>query len=118
MGTRRLACGWLLVAALAAGPTRAPPPAARARTPVPDADVPGVFRILGPHSYGGPDARFGAPRSGHTHQGQDVMAAEGTPLVAPRPGTVIHRAYQAHGAGYYLVIHGDAPDHGPGYGVM
>jgi murein DD-endopeptidase MepM/ murein hydrolase activator NlpD len=67
----------------------------------------GVFPVQGPYDLGGADARFGARRSGHIHQGQDVMAAQGTPVVSPRAGTVIWRAYQAAGAGYYLVVHGD-----------
>jgi hypothetical protein len=66
----------------------------------------GLFPVQGPHNYGGDDARFGAARDGHTHQGQDVLAAEGTPVVTPLAGTVIHKAYQAGGAGYYLVVHG------------
>src|SRR2546421_780525 len=64
-----------------------------------------VFPIAGVHSFGGADARFGARRSGHTHQGQDVMAAEGTPLVAPHAATVRFVSYQAGGAGYYVVLH-------------
>lgn len=68
--------------------------------------VPGRFPILGPHGFGGADARFGAGRPGHIHQGQDVTAAEGTPLVSPVAGTVYWRAYQAGGAGHYLVIRG------------
>ena len=36
----------------------------------------------------GERARFGAGRSGHTHQGQDVMADCGLPLVAARGGRV------------------------------
>jgi murein DD-endopeptidase MepM/ murein hydrolase activator NlpD len=64
-----------------------------------------VFPVRGTWSFGGPDARFGAVRSGHTHQGQDVMAAEGTPVVAPLAGTISWRAYQAAGAGYYVVLH-------------
>ena len=32
------------------------------------------------------DARFGAERDGHVHQGQDITAAEGTPVVAPARG--------------------------------
>ena len=55
-------------------------------------------------------ARFGAPRTGHIHQGQDVAAAEGTPLVAPKAGTIHWRAYQAGGAGYYLVLDADGED--------
>jgi murein DD-endopeptidase MepM/ murein hydrolase activator NlpD len=64
------------------------------------------FPVVGAHSFGGPDARFGAPRSGHIHQGQDVVAAQGTPLVAVRGGIVTAVAYQAAGAGYYVVISG------------
>jgi murein DD-endopeptidase MepM/ murein hydrolase activator NlpD len=65
------------------------------------------FPVAGPHNFGGPDARFGAQRNGHTHQGQDIMAAEGTPVVAPRAGRIIWVAYQAGGAGYYVVLAGD-----------
>jgi murein DD-endopeptidase MepM/ murein hydrolase activator NlpD len=64
------------------------------------------FPLDGAHGFGGPDARFGAPRPGHTHQGQDITAAEGTPVVAPRAGLITWRAYQAEGAGYYLVLAG------------
>ena len=66
----------------------------------------GIFPVQGPHNYGGDGARFGAARDGHTHEGQDLMAAEGTPVVTPVAGTVIHKAYQAGGAGYYLIVHG------------
>jgi murein DD-endopeptidase MepM/ murein hydrolase activator NlpD len=65
-----------------------------------------VFPVRGPHSYGSSGSRFGAPRSGHTHQGQDVAAAEGTKLVAAHEGRVAYKQYQAGGAGHYLVIHG------------
>jgi murein DD-endopeptidase MepM/ murein hydrolase activator NlpD len=63
------------------------------------------FPILGPHDYGGPDNRFGAPRAGHTHEGQDVLAACGTPLVAARGGEVRYAGYEG-AAGNYLVING------------
>lgn len=69
-----------------------------------------VFPLRGSFSYGGAGARFGAPRSGHIHQGQDLLAAEGTPVVAPRGGTVTYVAYQATGAGYYVVLSGDGED--------
>ncbi|MFL5898063.1 MAG: peptidoglycan DD-metalloendopeptidase family protein [Solirubrobacterales bacterium] len=64
-----------------------------------------AFPILGAHEYGMGAGRFGAARSGHTHQGQDVMAACGTPLVAARGGTVQYAGYEGN-AGNYLVIDG------------
>jgi murein DD-endopeptidase MepM/ murein hydrolase activator NlpD len=65
-----------------------------------------VFPVPGTHNFGGAEAQFGAPRSGHSHQGQDVFAACGERLVAAQAGNVSVRAYQAAGAGYYLVIDG------------
>jgi murein DD-endopeptidase MepM/ murein hydrolase activator NlpD len=62
------------------------------------------FPVLGEHSFGDGDARFGARRPGHRHQGQDITAAEGTPVVAPRGGVIAWRSFQARGAGYYLVL--------------
>ncbi len=67
-----------------------------------------VFPIKGVHTFGGASARFGAPRNGHTHQGQDVFATCGTPLVASEGGTVRVKQYQASGAGHYIVIRGAA----------
>jgi murein DD-endopeptidase MepM/ murein hydrolase activator NlpD len=64
-----------------------------------------AFPILGNHEYGMSAGRFGAGRSGHTHQGQDVMAACGTPLVAARGGKVQYSGYQG-AAGNYIVIDG------------
>ena len=63
--------------------------------------------MQGAYSFGGEGARFGAGRTGHVHQGQDILAAEGTPVVTPVAGIVHWRAYQAKGAGYYVVIRGD-----------
>jgi murein DD-endopeptidase MepM/ murein hydrolase activator NlpD len=63
------------------------------------------FPIRGPHEFGLGAGRFGAPRSGHTHQGQDVMAECGTPLVAARGGRVQYAGFQS-AAGNYLVIDG------------
>ena len=68
--------------------------------------MPGVFPVRGPFSFGGPDARFGAGRTGHIHQGQDVVAASGQAIVAPVTGTIVWQANQPAGAGYYLVEHG------------
>jgi murein DD-endopeptidase MepM/ murein hydrolase activator NlpD len=67
----------------------------------------GVFPVQGAWTLGGEEARFGAKRQGHAHQGQDIMAAEGTPVVSPRAGFVTWRAYQAAGAGHYVVVRGD-----------
>jgi murein DD-endopeptidase MepM/ murein hydrolase activator NlpD len=64
-----------------------------------------AFPILGAHEFSLGAGRFGAARSGHTHQGQDVMAACGTPLVAARGGTVQYSEYEAN-AGNYVVIDG------------
>ena len=64
-----------------------------------------AFPILGSHDFGSGGSGFGAARSGHTHQGQDVMAACGTPLIAARGGTVQYSTYDAN-AGNYLVIDG------------
>jgi murein DD-endopeptidase MepM/ murein hydrolase activator NlpD len=69
-----------------------------------------VFPLRGVFSYGGDDAKFGAKRNGHTHQGQDLMADEGTPIVAPRSGVVTYVEYQAGGAGWYVILDGDAED--------
>jgi murein DD-endopeptidase MepM/ murein hydrolase activator NlpD len=65
-----------------------------------------AFPVPGDHSYGGAGSRFGAPRSGHTHQGQDLAAACGERLYVSETGQVKVNAYQATGAGYYVVIHG------------
>lgn len=62
-----------------------------------------VFPVRGDHDFGGRSGRFGAGRGGHSHEGQDVMAACGTPLVAARGGTVIFRGRHFR-AGNYLVI--------------
>jgi murein DD-endopeptidase MepM/ murein hydrolase activator NlpD len=67
-----------------------------------------VFPVAGPFSFGGVDARFGAGRPGHIHQGQDILAASGVPVVAPYAGVISSTSYQATGAGEYVVL--DAVD--------
>jgi len=69
--------------------------------------LPFKFPVRGSHSYGD---GVGAPRAGHTHQGQDVMASCGTPLQAARGGRVQYRAYDS-GAGNYIVIDGKGTGH-------
>ena len=68
------------------------------------------FPLRGTFSYGDRDARFGAKRNGHTHQGQDLIAAEGTPVVAPRGGVVAKVDFQEGGAGHYVVVDGAGED--------
>jgi murein DD-endopeptidase MepM/ murein hydrolase activator NlpD len=67
-------------------------------TPAPSGSM--VFPVAGPHSIG---QGFGAPRSGHTHQGQDIMAACGTPLVSVSRAKVKWVSFQRL-AGNYVVI--------------
>ena len=64
------------------------------------------FPLKGNFPYGDPGSRFGAPRSGHKHQGQDIAAPDGTQIRAVRGGIVKTVAYQASGAGNYIVIDG------------
>ena len=65
------------------------------------------FPIRGRHVFGDGANRFGAGRNGHVHEGQDVMAKCGLPLVAARGGTVKFAGYQGN-AGNYIVINGQA----------
>lgn len=62
-----------------------------------------VFPVAGPHNFGGPENVFGAPRAGYLHQGQDILTAEGTPVLAPLAGSILTTNYQEGGAGYYAV---------------
>ena len=69
-----------------------------------------VFPLRGVFSYGNDDNKFGAGRTGHIHQGQDLLAAEGIPVVAPRSGTIEYVEYQKGGAGWYVILDGDNED--------
>jgi murein DD-endopeptidase MepM/ murein hydrolase activator NlpD len=67
-----------------------------------------VFPVDGPHGTRGAIGEFGAPRSGgRTHEGFDIVAACGTPLVAVRGGKVLRRGYDPVLYGNYLLIHGE-----------
>ena len=66
-----------------------------------------VFPVDDPFSLGGDEASFGAPRGDHTHKGQDISAARGTPVVAPYAGVVTWVRYQRAGAGHYVVLDAD-----------
>ena len=99
----------LTVAAPALAPVATGPaaPALEAGVPTPAQTVAdgAVFPVQGAHNFGGPENRYGAPREGYFHEGQDVLTAEGTPVVAPLGGTISDTDYQAGGAGYYIVEH-------------
>ncbi|MBW3593961.1 MAG: peptidoglycan DD-metalloendopeptidase family protein, partial [Actinobacteria bacterium] len=59
--------------------------------------------VAGPHSF---VDSWGAPRSGHTHQGVDMMADYGTPLVAITSGTATYVAFDGSG-GNMIFLDGD-----------
>lgn len=67
------------------------------------------FPVRGNHTYGEGQAAFGAARNGHTHEGQDVFARCGTPLVAARGGVVKLNRFHSAG-GNYIVIDGEGTD--------
>lgn len=68
-----------------------------------------TFPVRGRHSYGTGIAAFGAGRDGHRHEGHDVFARCGTPLVAARGGVVkLNRTERS--AGNYIVIDGEGTD--------
>jgi murein DD-endopeptidase MepM/ murein hydrolase activator NlpD len=66
------------------------------------------FPVRAGHTYGD---GYGAPRSGHVHQGQDILAKCGKRIVAARGGRIQYRGYQASGAGYYVVVDGKGTGH-------
>jgi murein DD-endopeptidase MepM/ murein hydrolase activator NlpD len=70
--------------------------------------------VGGAHDYGDAEARFGAARSGHIHEGQDVFAKPGTPLFAVRDGVVVDgaggRNYYATGGGNDFVLYSPTDD--------
>jgi murein DD-endopeptidase MepM/ murein hydrolase activator NlpD len=61
------------------------------------------FPVRGIVDFGKPDARFGAWRGGRRHEGQDVFAKAGTPLVSVRAGTVVQTGNDG-GRGNYIAI--------------
>lgn len=66
-----------------------------------------AYPVLGEVSYGGFANRFGGGRG---HDGHDVFADCGTPLVAATPGRVVDAKY--HGAaGHYVVIETEGGRH-------
>ena len=61
------------------------------------------FPVRGAVDWGEHDARFGAYRGGHVHEGQDVFAKAGTPLVAVRDGRIVEKGDDG-GRGNYVAI--------------
>ena len=57
--------------------------------------------------YGESAAQFGAARSGHVHEGQDVFAPSGTPLVAVADGEVVEAGTDG-GRGNYVSVYDPA----------
>jgi murein DD-endopeptidase MepM/ murein hydrolase activator NlpD len=101
-------------AAYGEAPAAKPKPKRKAKRraqPTSALTAPHRFPLAGAFGWGGPDARFGAKRKGHRHQGQDLTAASGTPVVAPYRGVVVAVQYQAEGAGRYVVIDGEDYDY-------
>jgi murein DD-endopeptidase MepM/ murein hydrolase activator NlpD len=71
-----------------------------------------VFPIQGAHDFGEAQARFGASRYGHVHEGQDIFGKLGTPEVAVHDGVVVDEEPEngrySGGRGNYEVIY--SPD--------
>jgi len=83
-------------------------PAASAKSTGGTAFYSHVFPVAGPHWLRGAIGEFGAPRSGgRSHEGFDLVAACGTPLVAVRGGRVLRTGYDPVLYGNYLLIHGE-----------
>jgi murein DD-endopeptidase MepM/ murein hydrolase activator NlpD len=62
-----------------------------------------VFPVRGRVGWGEHDARFGAWRGGHVHEGQDVFARAGRPLLAMRDGRVVETGDDG-GRGNYVAM--------------
>lgn len=60
-----------------------------------------TFPVLGPVSYSND---FGAPRSGHTHEGNDLMGTKGQVLLAAVDGTIRQVAYPEPSYGWYISL--------------
>jgi murein DD-endopeptidase MepM/ murein hydrolase activator NlpD len=74
-----------------------------------------LFPLEGPHNFGDRLARFGSPRYGHVHEGQDIFGKTGTPEVAVHDGIVVDRGKNSDpddgGRGNYLAIYSPSDNH-------
>lgn len=103
--TATFAAAALLAMAIGAGPALAGDDAGGVG--VPSSEAPsseGTFPVRARHTYGD---GLGA---GRNHQGQDLMAKCGKPVVAAQAGRVRIKDYQASGAGNFVVIKGADSD--------
>jgi murein DD-endopeptidase MepM/ murein hydrolase activator NlpD len=92
----------------AAGPANAPVAANMSaqdqlEVPEPTPTSTPVFPVEGGVDFGEGDARFGAWRGGRKHEGQDVFAPAGTPLLAALDGVVLETGDDG-GRGNYVAI--------------
>jgi murein DD-endopeptidase MepM/ murein hydrolase activator NlpD len=67
-----------------------------------------VFPVGGEHSYGTAANGFGGARN---HQGQDIFAACGTPVLAAMPGTVTKATFEARAGNYAVLRAEDGTSH-------
>ena len=74
-----------------------------------------VFPLIGQHDFGDAQARFGASRPGHVHEGQDIFGKTGTPEVAVHDGIVVDRGRNSDpdsgGRGNYVAIYSPQDNH-------
>jgi murein DD-endopeptidase MepM/ murein hydrolase activator NlpD len=78
-----------------------------------------VFPVQGPHGVRGAIGTYHAPRSGgRIHEGFDITAACGTPLVAVRNGKVLRSGYDPVLYGWYVLIHGEGENRSYFYAHM
>jgi murein DD-endopeptidase MepM/ murein hydrolase activator NlpD len=89
---------WATSASAQGGTT--PPPDTTTTTPTSPSTYPQVFPIPGAHTFGD---GFGVARGKRSHQGQDIMAACGEPLVSVSWARVIFIGVHPS-AGNYMVI--------------
>jgi murein DD-endopeptidase MepM/ murein hydrolase activator NlpD len=71
--------------------------------------APPVFPVQGATGYGEWEARYGHFRNGHVHEGQDVFAPAGSPLVAVRDAVVIEKG-SGDGRGHHIALYSAAED--------
>jgi len=62
------------------------------------------FPVAGPFNWGQGEAAYGSARSDHVHEGQDMFARAGTPLVAVTDGVVVESGADG-GRGNCVAIH-------------